>query len=151
MDQPRFPARGWCLHRIAFPNGLRLPTFDDLCIIGVVRAALRFAVPLLLLHPLQGQNWWLREAGYGARVIVETGVTCDVLPGARITIPLGMPIRAAEEVKEGSETLLFGISGYGTEFALSSVRAKHGGVAFHLSRSQYKPSPRFTSHRQAVS
>src|SRR5580658_10914830 len=72
-----------------------------------MRAALRVAFLMLLLRPLQGQTW-LRETDDGARVVVETGVTCDVLPGNTITIPLGMPIRGAKEVQEGSATFYSG-------------------------------------------
>jgi hypothetical protein len=76
--------------------------------IGFMRAALRFAPVLFLIHPLQGQSWWLREAGDGAHVVVETGVTCEVLPGVKIPIPLGMPIRAATEIKESGEAFFSG-------------------------------------------
>lgn len=44
----------------------------------------------------------------GARVVVETGVTCDILPGDRTPIPIGMPIRSVTEVKESGETFYFG-------------------------------------------
>jgi hypothetical protein len=71
-----------------------------------MRAAFRFAFLYFCLHPLQGQTWF-RETDDGARVIVETRVTCD-LPGVTITIPLGMPIRAAAEVKDGGETFYLG-------------------------------------------
>ena len=73
-----------------------------------MRRALRFTFLWFFIHPLQGQNWWLQEAGDGARVIVETGVTCDILPTVKMTIPLGMPIRGASEVKEGGDTFYSG-------------------------------------------
>jgi hypothetical protein len=77
-------------------------------IIGVMRATPCFAFVLFLIHPLQGQNWWLREAGDGARVIVETGVTCEVLSGVKIALPLGMPIRAGTEISESGKTFYSG-------------------------------------------
>ena len=73
-----------------------------------MRAALLFSFLWLSAYPLQGQNWWLRDAGDGARVIVETGVTCDILPTVKMTIPLGMPIRRVTEVKESGETFYLG-------------------------------------------
>ncbi len=68
----------------------------------------RFALLLFLLHPLQGQNWWLRDAADGTPVIVDIGVKCDVLPGVGITIPLGTSIQGASEIKEGDETFYTG-------------------------------------------
>jgi hypothetical protein len=68
----------------------------------------RFAFLLLLLPPLQGQNWWLRDAADGTRVIVDAGVTCDVLPGVSEAIPLGMPILVVAEAKADGDTWYIG-------------------------------------------
>lgn len=73
-----------------------------------MRTALQFAFLLFLIRPLQGQSWWLREAGDGARVVVETGVTCEVLPGVKVSIPVGMPMRSATELHEDGETFYAG-------------------------------------------
>jgi hypothetical protein len=74
----------------------------------MMRTALLFTFLCFFIYPLQGQNWWLRDAGDGARVVVETGVTCNVLPNVKMTIPLGMPIRSVTEVKEGGQTFYLG-------------------------------------------
>ena len=78
--------------------------------IELVRA-LRFGLLFLFVLQLRAQSWWLQDAVDGARVVVETGVTCEILPGNKITIPVGMPIRAAKEIKQGGETFY---SGYPT-------------------------------------
>lgn len=93
------------------PSGRRdriTVTADHSGIIRVMRAALRFALFVFLFHPLQGQSLWLRDADDGARVVIETGVTCDILPGDRTPIPFGMPIRSATEVKRSGETFFLG-------------------------------------------
>jgi hypothetical protein len=74
----------------------------------VRNSVFRFAFLLLLLHPLQGQNSWLRDAADGTRVIVDTGVTCDILPRHPVTIPLGTPILVVAEVKSDGATWYIG-------------------------------------------
>jgi hypothetical protein len=68
----------------------------------------RFALLLFALHPLQGQYSWLRYADDGARVVVDTNVTCDGRPDFRFTISVGMPIRVAQEIKVEGNTWYLG-------------------------------------------
>jgi hypothetical protein len=68
---------------------------------------LRFCRLLVIVRQVRAQDWLLQQAGDGARVVVETGVKCQVL-GNKETIPVGMPIRGATEIKEGSKTLYAG-------------------------------------------
>jgi len=98
--------------------------------------ALRFGLLLLLIHELQARNWWLEEAGDGARVVVETGVTCEILPGNKLSIPVGMPIRSAKEIKQGGETFYSGYPAIAPNslcrVSLASTVVWHKGEAENL-------------------
>src|SRR5262249_46449877 len=71
-----------------------------------------FQLALLLLPflSLQGPYSWLRGADDGARVVVDTNVKCDHsgILGSEYRVPVGMPIRVVQEIKENGSTWYLG-------------------------------------------